>query len=248
MTDPKDVARGNGWEMRLGDCRIGLESMVTIEEECVVITDPPWPNMPDGLYGMSESPLSVWRSVQRIWPVRMRRLILWMGCNSDPRWCAEIPDRYPFVRVCWLRYACPSYQGTILNSGTVAYVYGDASGPDGGTLLPGEVTSVSADAWNRRRIRSGKVHHPTPRKLEHADWLVRNFTKRGELILDPFAGSGTTGVACVKQGRRFIGWERVEEFYEEACTRLGQTKEQGDLFAPRRAKPKNVNLFSGGGE
>jgi hypothetical protein len=67
------------------------------------------------------------------------------------------------------------------------------------------------------------------------DWLmeaiVRDYTKPGEIVCDPFAGSGTTGVAAVKLGRRFIGWERKAEHHAIAMKRLRAAREQLELCA-----------------
>tara|TARA_B100001250_G_scaffold148226_1_gene126974 strand:+ start:1056 stop:1730 length:675 start_codon:yes stop_codon:yes gene_type:complete len=53
-----------------------------------------------------------------------------------------------------------------------------------------------------------------------ADFFIQNFTKEGEVILDPFLGSGTTGVSCLKNNRDFIGIELVEEYYFKAQQRI----------------------------
>jgi DNA modification methylase len=61
--------------------------------------------------------------------------------------------------------------------------------------------------------------------------LLRDFTDPGDLILDPFAGSGTTGVAAIRLGRRFVGWERDAKYHDVATRRLAATREQLGLFA-----------------
>ncbi len=71
--------------------------------------------------------------------------------------------------------------------------------------------------------RMGKkfaIGHPTPRPLDTVASVVDNFTLPGGLCLDPFAGSGTTGVACVQTGRRFIGVELSEQYCEIAAKRI----------------------------
>ena len=80
-------------------------------------------------------------------------------------------------------------------------------------------------------------HHPTEKPLGLLRFLIRSYTNPGDLVVDPFAGSGTTGVACVSQGRRFVGWERSETYHEIARKRLSGTFEQADLFGERRAEP-----------
>jgi len=72
--------------------------------------------------------------------------------------------------------------------------------------------------------------HPTekPRKLM-AD-LVSDFTMPNQTILDPFMGSGTTGVAAVQAGRDFIGVEKSPEYFDIACERIDKAQRQGDFF------------------
>ncbi|MCP4967401.1 MAG: site-specific DNA-methyltransferase [bacterium] len=84
--------------------------------------------------------------------------------------------------------------------------------------------------------------HPTQKPVLLMESLVSDFTDPGELICDPFAGSGTTGVACIRLGRRFIGWEKDPEFFETAVKRLRKTRQQITIFD---AKPqgKQEGLF-----
>ena len=63
-------------------------------------------------------------------------------------------------------------------------------------------------------------HHPTVKPIALMDWLVKLITPHGGTCLDPFMGSGTTGIACVKNNFNFIGIEREEEFYEIAKQRI----------------------------
>ena len=220
------------WELRLGDCLHGVAGLASVAEgEAVVITDPIWPNVPDGMFG-EVNPLALFSRAAAHFPRISRRAVVWLGCSSDPRFLSAVPRGLPFVRACWLRYARPHYAGTILGSGDVAYVFGDNRGPHDATLLPGECTSTST---------AGKeAKHPCPRKVEHAEWLVKNFTDPGDLVIDPFAGSGTTGVAAIRLGRRFLGWEKDPTFYAGAFARLNATREQ--LRLPVRATAKQGAL------
>lgn len=72
--------------------------------------------------------------------------------------------------------------------------------------------------------------HPTekPRRLMSA--LVADFTQVGQTILDPFMGSGTTGVAAVLAGRSFIGIEQDPAHFETSCRRIEDAQRQGQLF------------------
>jgi site-specific DNA-methyltransferase (adenine-specific) len=66
-------------------------------------------------------------------------------------------------------------------------------------------------------------------------------TRVSETILDPFMGSGTTGVACVKLGRRFIGIEIEPRYFEIACKRIEAATKQPDLFI-EQPKPQAQQL------
>jgi DNA modification methylase len=67
--------------------------------------------------------------------------------------------------------------------------------------------------------------HPTQKPTELMRWVIQNYTKEGDTILDPFMGSGTTGVACKQLGRNFIGYELDPEYFEMAKRRIEETNE-----------------------
>jgi site-specific DNA-methyltransferase (adenine-specific) len=77
--------------------------------------------------------------------------------------------------------------------------------------------------------------HPCPKPLPWMRWLVGLASLPSETVLDPFMGSGTTGMACIQLGRSFIGIEIERRYFDLACKRLEETLRQGDLFlgAPR---------------
>ena len=80
------------------------------------------------------------------------------------------------------------------------------------------------------RFLKGVNHvHPTEKPILLMEQLVRLFTDPGETILDPFAGSGTTGVAAIRLGRKFIGWERDPKYHAIAMKRLTAAREQLEL-------------------
>ena len=59
---------------------------------------------------------------------------------------------------------------------------------------------------------------------------IKNSTDRGQLVIDPFMGSGTTGVACAKLGRKFIGIELEPKYFDIACERIQKAYDQPDMF------------------
>ena len=71
-------------------------------------------------------------------------------------------------------------------------------------------------------IERGK--HPTQKPVSLLAWLIRTYTDAGDIVLDTFMGSGSTGVACVQEGRRFIGIEREDKYFETAKRRIEETK------------------------
>ena len=64
-----------------------------------------------------------------------------------------------------------------------------------------------------------------------------------QTILDPFMGSGTTGVAAVQMGRKFIGIEREPKYFDIACERIAQAHAQGRIFDEPEAKPEQEQLW-----
>jgi site-specific DNA-methyltransferase (adenine-specific) len=83
----------------------------------------------------------------------------------------------------------------------------------------------------------GKHIHETQKPVPLIMELVSLFTNSGETVCDPFMGSGTTGVACAKLGRKFIGIEIDEGYFDIACKRIEQAYAQPDLFIepPKKA-------------
>lgn len=72
--------------------------------------------------------------------------------------------------------------------------------------------------------------HPTQKPVGLMMWVVERYTAPGDLVIDPFAGSGTTGIACVRLGRSFIGIEREADYCEIARKRIAAAAAQGNLF------------------
>ena len=85
--------------------------------------------------------------------------------------------------------------------------------------------------------------HPTGKPVDMVCSWVNRFTDRGGVILDPFMGSGTTGVAAIQLGRKFIGIEREPKYFEIACQRIEQAVAQGQLFAPEPVKQVQAPMF-----
>lgn len=81
--------------------------------------------------------------------------------------------------------------------------------------------------------------HPTSKPLPLMQWCL-GFLPTAETILDPFMGSGTTGVACVKLGRKFIGIEIDEGYFNIACERIRKAYAQPDFFVEQAKRQEPV--------
>ena len=221
-------------ELYLGDC---LEVMPTLGKVDAVVTDPP--------YGMNLNTDST----------------RFKGGGSDGiKRPAIIGDDKPFDPSHILALGVPS---TLWGSNHYAQ-----SLPTGQTLIwlkqnPNAFGAFLSDAelgwssqgngvWCFYRPRSiatavieggGKVAHPTQKPVSLMRWCIERH-RGAESILDPFMGSGTTGVACVQLHRRFIGIELDETYFDIACKWIEEAYKQPSLFPVEKPKPaKTGDLF-----
>ena len=81
-----------------------------------------------------------------------------------------------------------------------------------------------------RNMEEDKWHHPTIKPLNIVETLVINSSTSGGVILDPFMGSATTAIACIREKRHYIGFELNEEYYKNALKRIEAETIQGTLF------------------
>lgn len=89
-----------------------------------------------------------------------------------------------------------------------------------GTLPGGYIAN---EGWNDKERMGGK-----PTRLMRL--MVTHYSRPDELVCDPFMGAGTTGVACMREGRRFVGIEIDPEAFELSCRRIEDAQRQGDFF------------------
>jgi site-specific DNA-methyltransferase (adenine-specific)/modification methylase len=82
---------------------------------------------------------------------------------------------------------------------------------------------------HRQSVLSYRKTHPTQKPTELMEWCIKQLDNP-QTILDPFMGSGTTGVAAVQMGRSFIGIEREPKYFDIACKRIEQAYAQPDFF------------------
>jgi site-specific DNA-methyltransferase (adenine-specific) len=202
----------------LGDCR---EILPTLPRVDAVVTDPPY-----GVEFQDEHWDAAIPDIAIALPSMFERVAIVMGTTAmwafpEPKWVA-----------CWARPASSSRSkiGGFSHWSPVL-IYGDIK-------LPVDFRSWHAIA-NAYEPGFG---HPSPKPECVMRWLVSHAAQHRETILDPFMGSGTTGVACIKLGRKFIGIEIEPKYFDIACRRIEEAWKQPRLFEEPRAKAVQTEL------
>jgi site-specific DNA-methyltransferase (adenine-specific) len=177
--------------------------------------------------------------------VTKRWIVVFHDVEIDHRWRAAMGDAY--VRTgAWVK-ADPTPQisgdrpGQGFEACTIAHRRGRKRWNGGGR----------AALWfgnGSSKERSTRPDHPCPKPLWLMEALIRDFTEPGELVLDPFAGSGTTLVAAKRLGRGALGFERDATYARAAQKRIDGAREQLGLFRGDRApEPKQASLLVASG-
>lgn len=210
MNDP--VIIGNA-RLILGDCR---DILPTLEKVDAVVTDPPY-GLGDKLDGAGDS--SQWG--------------LLYGEGAPP-WDKEIATdalnaamQKGFWQIVWggNYYALPPMRCWLLWDKMQEHTSGHAEMAWTNLDKP-----VRTFRYARAQLASeGKVH-PTQKPEPLMRWCINHLPQDAQTILDPFMGSGTTGVAAMQMGKSFIGIEREPKYFEIACRRIEDAQRQGDLF------------------
>ena len=95
---------------------------------------------------------------------------------------------------------------------------------------------------NRAAIAQDGAVHPTQKPVKLMAWCIEQ-AGNPKTILDPFMGSGTTGVAALQLGRSFIGIEKEQKYFDIACRRIEQAASQGQLFEPEQVQQHQESLI-----
>lgn len=243
------------WELRLGDCLDPVSGLCSLPDKSVdhVITDPPyderthqrgWQGLrADGgpeLAHVDFAPLaSVDAYAKQIARLTRRWALVFCSTWAIDDWasaCAANGMKRWRVMP-WVKPdAAPQFNGI-----------GPAQGWEPMVVLHGD-ERMRWNASGKRGVYTALVNqdervHVTQKPVALMAELIADFTDPGDIILDPFAGSGTTGVAAIRLGRRFIGWEKDPKYHAIASRRLAGTKEQLGLSLAPRTKPKQGSLL-----
>ena len=164
----------------------------------------------------------------------------WVVMTCDYRHAARFYQHPAFVRLgAWVKpNPMPQISGDRPGQGfeTVLILHG-------GRVAKSWARGGGAGVWHVPVTTGAEV--PTQKPLPLALSFVSDFTRPGEIVLDPFLGSGTTGVACALSGRGFVGVEALPEHFEIACRRIEEAYRQPRLFDEPSAKPVQQSLLDG---
>jgi site-specific DNA-methyltransferase (adenine-specific) len=94
--------------------------------------------------------------------------------------------------------------------------------PHESTISKEEFLASTLDVWEIRPESARRVKHPAPFPLELPERLIRLYTYAGDVVLDPFLGSGSTAVAAARNGRRYVGYDTDPEYVEIARERIAR--------------------------
>jgi len=208
----------------LGDC---LEILPTLGKVDAVVTDPPW-NM--AYFQNDEKPWPEYAD----WLMQMNDVYADIAPNAAAVFLSS--KAIPFVSHLfrgWQPFvACKNFSQMSRSKDTIPNAF------DIGFIRMRGCFTGNGRNWflcNTAGMLQERTEHPTPRTLDAMisvlEWIS------ADLILDPFMGSGTTGVACANLGRKFIGIELEPKYFDIACRRIETAYKQPRLFAEPVAKP-----------
>jgi len=124
----------------------------------------------------------------------------------------------------------------------MVYVYGDKPLASDSGISWQEWSRLTTSIW-RIAASVSLAEHPAQMPVALADRLIRLYTPVSGLVLDPFMGSGTTGIAAVNNGRRFIGIEVDPGHFDTACRRIADAYRQPRLFQNDEPKPTQPDFL-----
>lgn len=161
----------------------------------------------------------------------------------------------------WVIFTCEWKDAHALEEAGTLIRLGIWRKPDGAPQFTGDRPGMGWEAIaichrkGRKRWNGGGRHgfwtvpkgrgdgHPTQKPIRLYAELLSDFTDAGSAILDPFMGSGTTGVACVNLGRKFTGIELDPEYFDIACRRIEAAVAEPRLDLPEPKQPEQLNML-----
>jgi DNA modification methylase len=218
VTAPEKVVIGNA-ELWLGDCRDVLPLLPACD---LILTDPPYGIARDkGAGGGGFDSTGKYRRKPR------RYSGGWDSSPPDEELLASVISAGKVAIVWGGNYfqLPPGGKWLVWNKQQVMPTYSDAE--LAWTTLPGVSVKLFTLGCNSARIELGL--HPTQKPVLLMDWCIQ-LAKNAATVHDPFMGSGTSGVAAVSRGLRFVGIERDPEYFDIACERIENAQRQRAMF------------------
>lgn len=208
-----------------GDC---LEILPTLPKVDAVITDPPY-GIDFKYESHDDDPDAYPALMQTVVPLcdmlcRDGWLFFWQGMLNADRWHKWFPAGFRLFASC---KDFTQYRPTEIQYGfdpVICWRNGKGSKGQAG-IRDWHVAATS------RHISGPKYGHPCPRPIDAVEHVVGIGSKDDDVVLDPFMGSGTTGVACANLGRKFIGIEIERKYFDIACERIDNAYRQARMFA-----------------
>lgn len=203
----------------LGDC---LEFLPTIGKVDAVVTDPPYGIGEAAGKNASRTKLAVAKDYgDDKWDDNPISIELIEMVRAAGRWCIMFGGNY---------YPCPPTSCWLVwdkENGSNDFADCELAW----TNLPKAVRRIRY-MWNGMLRANGETRgdHPTQKPIGVMKWAIEQLPVPSIIILDPFMGSGTTGVAAVQMHRQFIGIEREPKYFDIACKRIEDAQRQGSLF------------------
>lgn len=156
-------------------------------------------------------------------------LFVWQGMPNCRKWAEWFPRDYRlFAAAKNFVQIRPESMNHAFDPVLVWWTEGDRyRALDGGVNRDFHIANTASLVSNPNRI---EAQHPCPRPLDQVRYIVDRFTQPRGTVLDCFAGSGTTGIACIQTGRRFIGVEIDETYFNVAVRRCEECLGKGSLF------------------
>ena len=109
------------------------------------------------------------------------------------------------------------------------------------TTTADEFMDATLDVWELAPESANRVNHPAPFPVELPQRLIDLYTYRGDVVLDPFIGSGTTAVAALRTGRHYLGYD-TDEGYAKAARERVAAEAATALAAPSRSRPDKAGV------
>ena len=244
----------------LGDC---LEVLPTIGRVDAVVTDPPYLNLKGGTvhrrYGGVSSKKIVSKSVGDEWeanldwvPIVENMVEKAVAVFCSHAFVADLRQSFTLPAVSlavWHKRNAPPSVNNVPRQ-TTEFVWLFRAGPNARwrSITDTCFSVLSANAGcvtSGERIvePNGKASHPTQKPIAIMNPFVC-LVDAGSTVLDPFMGSGTTGVACIQLGRKFIGIERERKYFDIACERIAKEHAQPRFeLAPAPKKAEQMTML-----